>query len=152
MTARGFVYTITAIPVDSASSYIPGNGQALSGHPTWIFTSVFASRLPFLLLLAGGFAAWLHHHHGTRRLEFRVAAVAVLALCSAATVVVGAGALLDRHIAAATHAIGSYPDSMRATAGEEILLGLATLVLADVIARGMRRVPEAATEADLVAP
>ena len=138
LDGRHFQPYIAGLTVSSGnqSTFVPNATPV--GHPTWIYTSVFAGRtLPVLLLLAGALSAWMHHRLAIAHWGIRIA-VAGLALCSAAVAVIGLGAMFDRHMPAAVAYLGRYPDSMRATAGEEIVCGIAVLVLADLTYRSMR--------------
>ena len=152
LDGRHFQPYIAGLTVSSGeqSTFVPS--AAPVGHPTWIYASVLASRtLPVLLLAAAALSAWMHYRFAIGNWGTRLA-IAGLALCSTTLAVLGLGALFDRHMSAAVAYLGRYPDSMRATAGEEIICGIAVLVLADLTARRMRRIPEAAPEADLIVP
>lgn len=130
-----YVVGVTVSP-GGASNFEPS--ATLVGHPTWIYASVFASRtLPVLLVVTGVLATWLHYRLAISDLGIRIA-VAALALCSTAVAVLGLGAMLDRHMPTAVAFLGRYPDSMRATAAEEIFCGIVVLVLADLTYRSMR--------------
>jgi hypothetical protein len=114
------------------------NGQGQIGGSSWILASAFANHVPYYLLAAAGGAALLYHRYGISETVLRVA-VWMLALCSFAVTVVGTGALLHRNLASTVGALGPYPDTMRATAGTEALIGVAVLMAADLVARGMQR-------------
>jgi len=112
--------------------------SAGSGHPTWIIASTFADRSLYLLVIGGAAAVWLNQRYDLNGTVIR-GALTLLALCAAGTTVIGVGALFDRNMATATLDLGPYPDTMRANAGEEILIGMAVLVAVDLLARARQR-------------
>lgn len=115
------------------------NGLGNFGQGTWLVASVFLGLLPFLLIVTAAAATFVNHRYGYCDTALRVG-VWMLALVSFAVIVISAGALLDHgDMAWTVQALGPYPDTMRAGAGEQLVIGLGVLVATDLVARKMQR-------------
>ncbi|HWE56748.1 MAG TPA: hypothetical protein VG435_14645 [Acidimicrobiales bacterium] len=126
------------VPVSSvAPNYLAFSVTANFGRPSWIIASDLAGHVTYPLVAAGSMAMWLNHRFDAHDTTLRVA-VWMLALCGSLFALIGGVALLDRHMAAAVAYIGPIPDTLRATSGEEFLIGLAVLAAASHVARRMQ--------------
>jgi hypothetical protein len=149
---------VVPVPGSAGFSFSPNNTGAFTpnntgagAHPTWIIAANLAYHLAYLLLAAGAAAVWLHHHYKLHDNLTR-GAVWMLALCGGVVAVIGAGALLDRHVASAVADLGPFPDTMRAVAGSETVIGIGVLIIADLVARAMQRAVAAERKAALPQP
>jgi hypothetical protein len=115
------------------------NGLGNLGQGTWLIASVFLGLLPFLLIVTPAAATFVNHRYGYCDTALRVG-VWMHALASFAVIVISAGAVLDHgDMAWTVQAVGAYPDTIRAGAGEQLVMGLGVLIAADLVARKMQR-------------
>lgn len=123
------------------------SATAHGGHPTWVFASVFLGRAIPLLLAAIAGLIWVDVHTKRRDGVFRSCGWAIVG-CAGAVAVIGAGALADPHLAAAALSLGNYPDTIRANAGAELVVGAGAAVTALAFAvRALRTTSEATSRA-----
>lgn len=114
------------------------HAHAALGASSWLMASIFANHVPYLLVISGAGGAWLHYRCGVCGTQLRVT-VWLLALCSFAMTVVGVGAVVVHNIGSALANITPEPDTVRAVAGEEVVLAVGVLIAADLTARAMQR-------------
>lgn len=109
------------------------------GNPTWILASQFVNHVVYLLVLTMGLGVWVSRGYPLHKTLLRVP-FSVIALCGSALAVIGAGGLLDGHIDWAVAKLGATPDTMRAIAGQDLLIGVGVAIAATFVNRAMGRV------------
>lgn len=138
LDARHFYPQIALASVPDGTNIQFSSPALDDGNPTWILASQFVNHVAYWLILTMGLGFWVSRGYPLHKTLLRIP-ISVVALCGGALAAVGVGGLLDGHIDWAVAKLGATPDTMRAIAGQDLLIGVGVAVAATLVNRAMGR-------------